>query len=88
MTRYTEVMARNRLSATWDRSPAKVACVLISSNPVSEKKVELAELLEEKMFRSEQGIKFEMVRKIINGVEQTILVVKLKLRPPRTVEER
>jgi hypothetical protein len=35
VTSYTEVMPRNRLSATWDRSPAKVACVLISSNPVS-----------------------------------------------------
>ena len=36
MTGYTdtEVMPRNRLSATWDRSPDKVACVPISSNPV------------------------------------------------------
>ena len=34
VTGYREVMPRNRLSATWDRSPAKVACVLISSNPV------------------------------------------------------
>src|SRR5271167_4499948 len=37
------------------------------------------------MFRSEPAARFELVKKIINGVEQTILVVKLKLRPPRTV---
>jgi hypothetical protein len=47
-----------------------------------EEKIALAELLEEKTFRREQGIKFEWVRKIIGGVEQTILVVKLKLRHP------
>jgi hypothetical protein len=47
-----------------------------------EEKIVLAELLEEKMFRSEQAVKFELVRKIINDVERTILVVKLKLRPP------
>jgi hypothetical protein len=48
----------------------------------SEEKIELAELLEEKTFRREQGIKLELVRRIIGGVEQTILLVKLKLRPP------
>ena len=48
-----------------------------------EEKVELAELLEEKMFRRDQGRK-ELVKKIINSVEQTIFVVKLRLRPPRT----
>jgi hypothetical protein len=53
-----------------------------------EEKIVLAELLEEKTLRREQGIKFEQVRKIIGGVEQTILVVKLKLKPPLTVEER
>jgi len=55
---------------------------------ISQEKVELAELLEEKMFRSEPAARFELVKKIINGVEQTILVVKLKLRPPRTVKPR
>jgi hypothetical protein len=47
-----------------------------------QEKVELAKLLEEKMFRSEP--KFEHVKKIINGVERTVLVVKFNLRPPRT----
>jgi len=45
-------------------------------------KVELTELLEEKMFRREP-IKFEQAKHTdINGVEHTILVVRLKLRPP------
>ena len=52
---------------------------------IPEEKVELAGLLEEKMFRCEPGFKLELVRKILGGVERTILVVKLKLRPPRTV---
>jgi hypothetical protein len=52
---------------------------------IQHQRVELAGLLEEKMFRSEQGVKFELVRKIIRGVERTILVVRLKLRPPSTV---
>jgi hypothetical protein len=51
-----------------------------------QEKVELAELLEERMFRREQGIKLEEVRRIIGGVEHEILLVKLKLRPPRTDE--
>lgn len=38
----------------------------------------IAELIEEKMFRREQGVKFELVRKIISGVERTILVAKLR----------
>jgi hypothetical protein len=50
---------------------------------MSQEKVELAELLEEKMFRREQGAKFERAKHTdINGVEHTILLVKLKLRPP------
>jgi hypothetical protein len=53
-----------------------------------EEKVELAELLEEKKFRCEPGFKFALEKKIINGVEQTIFVVKLKVRPPRTVKQR
>ena len=53
---------------------------------IPQEKVELAELLEEKMLRCEQSSKFELVKKIINGVEQTIFVVKLRLRPPRTDE--
>jgi hypothetical protein len=52
---------------------------------IPHQKVELAGLLGEKMFRSEQGVKFELLRKIISGVERTILVVRLKLRPPSTV---
>jgi hypothetical protein len=51
---------------------------------IPEEKAELAGLLEEKMFRCEPGFKFELVKKIINGVEREIFVVKLKLRPPRT----
>ena len=48
-----------------------------------QERVELAELLEEKMFRSEQGAKFERAKHAnINGVEHTILRVKLKIRPP------
>jgi hypothetical protein len=47
-----------------------------------EEKAELAELLEEKMFRRDHEAKFERVKKIINGVDRTILVVKLKIRPP------
>jgi hypothetical protein len=53
---------------------------------IPQEKVELARLLEERMFRCEPGFKLELARKIIGGVERTILVVKLKLRPPRTVE--
>jgi hypothetical protein len=53
---------------------------------IPQEKVELARLLEERMFRCEPGFKLELVRKIIGGVERTILVVKLKLRPPGTVE--
>ena len=52
-----------------------------------EEKVELAELLEEEMFRIEPAARFELVKKIINRVEQTIFVVKLKIRPPRTAKE-
>jgi hypothetical protein len=48
----------------------------------------LAELFEEKIFRRGQGVKFEPVSQITGGIEQTILLVKLKLRPARTVEER
>jgi len=55
---------------------------------IPQEKVELAELLEEKMFRREPVLKFEKARKIIGGIERTILVVTLKLRPPRTAEER
>jgi hypothetical protein len=47
-----------------------------------QEKVELAELLEEKMFRCEHASKFQLVKKTINGVEQTIFVVRLGLRPP------
>ena len=53
---------------------------------IPQEKVELAELLEEKMLSREQASKFELVKKIINGVEQDIFVVKLRLRPPRTGE--
>ena len=53
---------------------------------IPQEKVELARLLEERMLRCEPGFRLELVRKIIGGVERTILVVKLKLRPPRTVE--
>jgi len=35
---------------------------------IPQEKVELAELLEEKMFRCEPGFKFELETKIINGV--------------------
>jgi hypothetical protein len=52
---------------------------------IPQEKVELARLREERMFRCEPGFKLELVRKIIG--ERTILVVKLKLRPPRTVEK-
>jgi hypothetical protein len=52
-----------------------------------EKADKLARLLEERMFRCEPGFKLELVRKIIGGVERTILVGKLKLSaPPRTVQ--
>lgn len=51
---------------------------------IPEEKVELAELLAEKMFRCEPAFKFELEKKIINGVQRDIFVVKLKLRPPRT----
>jgi hypothetical protein len=54
---------------------------------IPQEKVELAELLEEKMFRCEPAFKFELEKKIINGAEREIFVVKLKLRPPRTGEK-
>jgi hypothetical protein len=45
-------------------------------------KTQLTGLLEEKLFRREP-IKFEQAKHTgINGVEHTILVVKLKLWPP------
>ena len=55
---------------------------------IPQEKVELVELLEEKMFRSEPAARFELVKKIMNGVEREIFVVKLKLRPPRTANQR
>ena len=49
---------------------------------IPQQKVELTELLEEKMFRREP-IRFEQAKHTdINGVEHAILVVKLNLRPP------
>jgi hypothetical protein len=49
---------------------------------IPQQKVELTELLEEKVFRR-KPIKFEQVKHTdINGLEHTILVVKLNLRPP------
>jgi hypothetical protein len=54
---------------------------------IQEEKVELAELLEETMFRCEPAFKFALEKKIINGAEREIFVVKLKLRPPRAGEE-
>jgi hypothetical protein len=55
---------------------------------IPQEKVELAELLEEKIFRCEQASEFELEKKIINGVERTIFVVKLGLRPPRTAAKQ
>ena len=55
---------------------------------ISQEKVELVELLDEKMFRREPEFKLEHVRRIICGVEREILEVTVKLRPPRTVKER
>lgn len=52
---------------------------------IQQQKVELTELLEERMFRREP-FKFAQAKHTdINGVEHTILVVKLKLRPPHIV---
>lgn len=47
-----------------------------------EEKAELAELLEEKMFRCEPALKFAVEEKIINGADREIFVVNLKLRSP------
>jgi hypothetical protein len=46
-----------------------------------EEKIELAELLQEEMFRSEYGIKTELAKQRIGGVDRTVLLVKMKLRP-------
>ena len=54
---------------------------------ILQEKVELAELLEEKTFRCEHASKFELIKTIIGGVERTIFVVKLRLRPSRTDEK-
>jgi hypothetical protein len=41
-----------------------------------EEKIEFGMPLQEKMFRDERKVKIERVRKVINGVEQTILLIK------------
>jgi len=51
-----------------------------------EEKRELRELLEEEAYRRDGGLKTERATKRIGGVEQTILLVHLKLRPPYAVE--
>jgi hypothetical protein len=45
-----------------------------------QERIELAELLEEERFRWEHRLKPERAKKVIDGVERTILVVKMKLR--------
>lgn len=55
---------------------------------IPQEKAELADLLDEKMFRCKPGFKFELVSKITNGGEHEIFLVKLNLRPARTGKQR
>jgi hypothetical protein len=59
---------------------------MTSEGMTPEERIELAALLEEEWFRRDR-LTTARVKKVIAGVEQTIVVVKLKLRPPYTMEE-
>ena len=46
-----------------------------------QEKIELAQLLEEERLRWEHRLRPELGKKVIDGVERTVLFVKLKLKP-------